>query len=245
MPKNRLTATLLYSDEHIAVFDKPTGMLVIPDRYDPTLPVLLLDVRDQYGPEASNAHRIDKDTTGLVVFGLTADACKSLGKQFEERTTCKTYTAVVRGIPRTMEGTIDAPLAPDRQIPGLMRVNKKGKQATTNWKVLEGFRSGWSLLELQPQTGRTHQIRVHLANIGCPIACDPLYGNAAPLMLSSIRKGYKRKKNEPERPLIARTALHAGSIAFDHPATGERVEFTAPLPHDMEVALNMLRKWGS
>jgi 23S rRNA-/tRNA-specific pseudouridylate synthase len=152
----------------------------------------------------------------------------------------KTYHAIVIGEIHE-GGTIDTALAPDRSRGGLMRVDRHGKPSRTDYTPLEVFR-GYTLVEARPHTGRTHQIRVHLASIGHPLAVDPRYGGSESLLLSHLKAGYRPKKGREERPLIGRLTLHARAlslVAFG----GSQLELEAPYPKDFEVALTQLRKW--
>jgi 23S rRNA-/tRNA-specific pseudouridylate synthase len=153
----------------------------------------------------------------------------------------KTYLAIVLGGPRGTEGIIDLPLADDPTTVGKIRVDRKeGRESVTCFRVLERF-NGYALVELRPKTGRMHQIRVHLQSLGTPILADKLYGKGRGFYLSDVKASYKVEGDE--KPLLERTALHASGLAFLHPASGARVEFSAPMPKDMNSVLRYLRKF--
>ncbi|MBI4427723.1 MAG: RNA pseudouridine synthase [Ignavibacteriales bacterium] len=186
-------------------------------------------------------HRIDKETSGVIAFAKTAKSHKKLDEEFKCRAVEKIYIAVCEGTIESKEGEIDLPLAESAE--GVMYVmKKKGKEANTSYTIVEHFQ-GYVLVGAIPRTGRTHQIRVHLREIGLPILGDPLYGNGEPFYLSAVKVNY-RKEGE-EKPLLNRTALHAAKLTFEHPLSGGRVTCEAPLPKDMKTVVNYLRKFRS
>lgn len=243
---------VVYEDAHLLVVDKPSGLLVSPDRYDkerPNLMRLLLDGVAQGKAWATergldyvaNAHRIDLDTSGLLLLAKDKPSLVRLAEAFGNGSPQKTYLALVRGNPEADEFECDLKLRQDVRQPGRMRWARDGKKSLTRFRVVERF-GGVSLLECRPVTGRTHQIRVHLKAVGFPILSDPLYGDGAPLLLSQLKRGYRPKPDEEERPLTPRLALHAWKVALPHPVDGRPLELEAPLPKDLEVALKLLRK---
>ena len=232
--------SILLEDQDLIVINKPPGLLVLPDRYNRTLVHLYGLLKDAMGA-IFIVHRIDRETSGIVLFAKTTDMHASLNTAFEQRHVEKIYKAIVIGSPSSESGCIDLPLVEDRRDTGKMRVNeKKGKEARTDYNVVERFH-GYALIDARPQTGRTHQIRVHLSAIGLPILADPLYSRTGWFYLSSIKQNYK--SSGEEKPLIARTALHASSLAFTHPWTGEKIRIEAPLPRDMDAGLRALKKY--
>ena len=224
--------------------DKPSGWLSIADRYDPDAPVLVRELEKTEG-ELFIVHRLDKDTSGVLIFARNADAHRALSEAFETRSVAKTYRAIVRGSPSWDEESCDFPLKADGDRRHRTIVDAgAGKKALTRFTVLERYRgSAFSaaLVEAHPESGRTHQIRVHLAALGYPVLCDPLYGSPEPLLLSKV-KGKWKGDAYSERPLLARTALHAVSVEFAHPRTGEALRIEAPLPKDLRAAITQLGK---
>jgi 23S rRNA-/tRNA-specific pseudouridylate synthase len=169
---------------------------------------------------------------------------RALTAQFEGREVEKEYLALVRGLPLDDEGEIDLPIGSGGRTGKMRTGGRDAKPAQTRWTVVERF-SELAFLRVAPRTGRQHQIRVHLEAIGYPLAVDTVYGGEAGLLLSSVKRGYRRKSEKPETPLIGRLSLHASRIVFRSPARVEKVTVEAPLPHDLEVTLKQLRKWGS
>lgn len=235
---------ILFKDESLLVVDKPSGWLSIPDRYDPDAPVLVRELEKSEG-RLFVVHRLDKDTTGVLIFARTEEAHEALSEAFETRAVHKTYRAIVRGSPDWEEESCDLPLKVDGDRRHRTIVDAgRGKASRTVFKVLERYRgSGFSaaLVEAHPETGRTHQIRVHIAAMGFPVLCDPLYGSPEPLLLSKVKGKWK---GDPwgERPLISRTALHAASVEFKHPASGEDMRIEVVEPKDMRAAISQLSK---
>lgn len=234
-PTAAVNPTVLYQDDRVVVLDKPSGLAVIPERWESDAPSLATLV------PGKPVHRIDKETSGVVLLALDEAAFVDLARQFEERRIAKRYLALVHGTPRWSELRCEQPLsiAADRRHRTV--VGPGGKEAVTEFSVRERFR-GFCRIEARPLTGRTHQIRAHLAHLGHPIVGDVLYGGA-PLLLSGFKRGYKAR--DQERPLIARVALHALSIGFRHPETGDWLTVEAPLPEDLDVALRQLNKWAA
>ncbi|MCB0571599.1 MAG: RluA family pseudouridine synthase [Phaeodactylibacter sp.] len=235
---------IIYEDEVLLVASKPAGLLSIPGRYDKGEPSLLSLLNEHY-TRVLTVHRIDRDTSGLIAFARNEEAHKHLSQQFEARSTRKTYLALLDGRPLQAEGIIDSPIAADPAHPGKMKTARKGKAARTSYRILENFRA-FSLAEVEIETGRTHQIRVHFASIGYPLAIDALYGRREALLLSDIKqRGYHLGRGQEERPLMSRLSLHAWKLELEHPATGQPMAFEAPLPKDLSAVLRQLRKWGN
>ncbi|MCX6121765.1 MAG: RluA family pseudouridine synthase [Ignavibacteriales bacterium] len=231
---------ILLEDETIIVLNKPAGLLVLPDRFDRKLMNLYDLLKETFGT-IFVVHRIDRETSGVVLFAKTAEAHAFLNAAFEKRQVEKSYRAIVVGSPNADSGCIDFPISENEHGVRKMKIDKKnGKEAITDYKVLEKI-NGYALIEATPHTGRTHQIRIHLSAIGLPILADPLYSNSGRFFLSSIKRNYK--SNGEEKPLLARTALHAFSLSFIHPATGEKTFIEVPMPKDMETVLKVLKKY--
>jgi len=230
---------IIYEDERLIALNKPSGLLSIPDREgkDISLKKLLIEKYDRI----FTVHRLDKDTSGLIVFAKTEDAHKHLSKQFEERQTEKIYQGFVLGSPAEKKGTIDAPIAEHPAKKGLMTVYRKGKESITDYEVLEDLKI-FSWVQFQIHTGRTHQIRVHAKHIGHPILCDDLYGDGKSILLSSLKHKFKLSKNEwEEKPILNRLALHALSLILKK-MDEEPIKLEAPLPKDLRALLQQLRK---
>lgn len=239
MEAARWQIEILYEDADLLVVNKPAGLLAVPDRYDKTLPNLWDLLRQRHGlPELTNPHRLDRHTSGVMIFTKTPEAYRRLTAQFRDRLIRKEYLAICAGVPTNQTITLPVGERPDR--PGLARIDPaNGKNAETHISVLEAFRCH-SLLGVVITTGRLHQIRVHLQAIGHPLIGDADYGGS-PLYLSALKPGYKQKCNELEKPLLNRPALHAAAITLTEPAQ----TFRAPVPEDFQVALRYLRRFAA
>ncbi|MBM3238107.1 RluA family pseudouridine synthase [Candidatus Poribacteria bacterium] len=246
-PEN-IPLNVLYEDGAIIVINKPAGMVTHPaaGNYAGTLVNAILahcpDLSGIGGVQRPGiVHRLDKDTSGVLVVAKTDWAHQSLAVQFKEHRVKKIYLALICGIPAQDNGTIIAPIGRSIRNRQKMAVtNLRAREAITHFKAIERY-DGFSFVEVIPETGRTHQIRVHLAHIGHPVVGDQVYGG-----------GYKRAINEAHSPklkqMIAelnRQALHAHLLGFRHPSTEEYVEFTAPIPGDIRVVLDVLRSQSS
>ena len=235
---------ILFQDDHLIVVDKPADVLSVPDRHDPDLPNLKHLLAARFGT-IMPVHRLDRPTTGVLVFARTPEAHRGLSMQFEAREVEKVYLALVDGIPDPAEATIDEPIAPHPSKVGQMMVtNRNGKFARTDYKVMEEL-GKFSLVGVQIFTGRTHQIRVHMAYIGHPLLVDPFYGKRTEFMLSEVKgRRYNKGKHEVERPLLSRVPLHASRLGFTHPITGEWMHYEVELPKDMRAMVKQLQKLG-
>ncbi len=234
---------LLYEDDAVLVVNKPPHLLTIADRFG-NAENLHQQLEHRYG-RVFVVHRLDRETSGVLCFARTEEAHRHLSLQFEHHAVDKFYLALVDGVVQESEGEIDKPIGPHPSIAGKMVVGPWGKPSLTFYRVLERFQH-FTLVEALLKTGRTHQARVHLQSIGYPLVVDALYGRRPALYLSEIKgRAYKSGKfSGEERPLLERTALHAFRLRFEHPATGERVEFHADLPKDLKAVLQQLRKWS-
>ncbi|MCL4162430.1 UNVERIFIED_CONTAM: hypothetical protein GTU68_040034 [Idotea baltica] len=230
---------LLYEDDDCLAIHKPAGLLSVPDRHDPAI-INVKHLQQNEDPNRLMVHRLDKDTSGILLIAKTEKAQVHLSSQFEQQTIDKEYLAIVHGIPASSQGVIEAALVEHEHLKGRMIIHKKGKSALTNWFLEDSFKFH-SLLRLKPTTGRTHQLRVHLAHIGHAILSDPKYGDGKALFLSSFKRKVNPNKYGQERPLISRTALHARKITFDN-LQGEKIEIICELPKDMRASLNQLSK---
>ncbi len=239
---------ILFEDDAVIAFDKPGGLRLTPDRRDQLRENLPDLARARLGPGPALVHRLDDDTSGLVLFAKTKAALDFLSGQFQAKTVLKTFQALTVGIPAQDEFTVDLVIKEDEGKPGRMCVVKKhGAASLTEFTVREKFprpagRASFAWVECRPLTSRPHQVRLHLAESGTPVLNDRLYGDGTQLLLSDLKRGYKGRPDE--RPLLARLALHAGGLTFRHPLTREPMTLTAPLPKDLEVPLKYLRKFG-
>lgn len=235
---SRQLFSIIFENNDFVVVDKPSGLLSIPDREGDEVSLKRI-LKDKYG-EIYTVHRLDKDTSGLIIFAKNEETHKYLSQSFEERSVEKFYQGIVKGALHEKEKTIDAPIAQNTVKKTQMIVHKRGKASVTDYRLLEEFRK-YSLVEFRIYTGRTHQIRVHMQYIGHPIVCDDLYGDGEPVYLSSIKKNYNLSKNElEEKPLLSRLALHAHRLSFIF--NNEKFEFEAPLPKDMSALIQQMRK---
>jgi RluA family pseudouridine synthase len=245
---------VLFEDEHLLALDKPSGLLTSPDRYDPNRPNLMKLLhagiaeskpwaRERGLNYLSNAHRLDFETSGVILLAKNKEVLVQLADLFGAEKPAKKYVALVQGTPIEDEFEIDARLSPHPVKLGFMRVDpKNGKKSRTKFSVMEKF-SRWTLIRCEPFTGRTHQIRIHLRHAGVPIVGDELYGGK-PLWLSRLKPSYRLKPGKEERPLLARVALHAEQLELKHPVTSELVSITAPWPKDFNVAVKYLRQFA-
>lgn len=236
----------LYRDEALICVLKPAGMSVIPDRRQVGKTAVQICRQMLEGEDCTPrpVHRLDKWTSGALIMALQKKYVEPLGKLFAERKVNKTYLAIVRGRPIPDEGVIDEAIGPnDRRMTKIIVGGKLCKPAVTRFRTLCKWQ-GFSLVEAKPETGRTHQIRVHLSHIGHPILCDSLYGGGDAIYLSELKLDYKLGRGKREKPLLSRQALHAEKIRFVTPATGKEVEVKAPLPHDLEVVAKKLDRYA-
>ncbi|MGH7997690.1 MAG: RluA family pseudouridine synthase [Opitutaceae bacterium] len=252
---------ILFEDESLIAFDKPAGLLVAPDRWDKRRENLMTTVHERLGRQVANAHRLDADTSGVLLCAKTKPALDFVTGQFQAKAVEKVYLAlaVVLPVERAMkvaapirdeagglpaEFSVELAIGPDERQPGRMRLHRRqgGKPSRTDFRLLEGFgRFAW--VECRPATGRTHQIRIHLASAGAPVLGDRFYGDPeVRLLLSELKRRYKGR--ERERPLIGRLALHSSRLRLFHPNTREPVAIEAPLPSEFAVALKYLRRFS-
>ena len=246
---------VLFEDDQLLAVDKPPGLLVSRDANDATLPNLmdLLHSGIERGAAWARlpgrsflaaAQRLDTEASGILLLAKNKDVLATLASAFGSEQPGRTYLALVQGTPAEEKFRNGSKLAANTVVPGAFRVDPhNGKRSLTNFEVAEKF-DGWTLMKCEALTDRPHQVRVHLRNLGLPLAGDALYGGK-PLLLSRLKSHYRLKPNRTERPLMDRPSLHADSLAFPHPVTSIEVKITAPLPKDMAVAIKYLRRYAS
>ena len=236
--------SLIYEDDNIAVLNKSSGITVTPERWDLSresldkLAAEYLRIRRVY-----TVHRIDRDTSGLVVFAKNSETHRTLSLAFEDRQVKKRYIAAVHGRPSWKETICDLPLIPNGNKQHLTIIDKyRGKRSLTAFRLL-GSAGNYSILEALPETGRTHQIRVHLSSLGHPIVCDELYGSRKPVLLSSFKRGWRGDPQE-ERPLLSRLGLHAAELFIPDYAGADTpgLSLKAPLLRDMAALIKQMEK---
>jgi 23S rRNA pseudouridine1911/1915/1917 synthase len=247
----KMKVDVLYQDQDLLAVNKPAGIPVEPSRWGEHPEHLggamlawaekqkradgLIDVR----PRA--LHRLDLGTTGVILYALNLEAERYYRQLFADRKVAKTYHALVLGEVRE-GGVVDLPLEQEKRDGSRMKVVKKGGKASiTEYEPLQRFR-GYTLIEARPKTGRTHQIRVHMAALGFPLAVDPLYGGRESMMLSELKSGYRPKAGMPERPLMDRLTLHAQQIQLTSPQ-GELITIKAEYPKDLRILLSKMEKF--
>jgi len=239
-PEVNLDITVLYEDDWLLAVNKPAGLRVHSQGRFVTAN-LIYHLRHQHQPpypEAHLAHRLDADTSGVVVLARDKETLAALARQFERGEVGKTYLALVHGVPAAAQGVIDLPIGKvaGGEVPR-HGVAAGGKTAVTHYRVLETFGSAYALLELRPTHGRTHQLRVHCTAVGHPIVGDALYTMDDAAYLAWRREG----NHQGEMDLMRRQALHCAHTAFVHPKKETAVQITAPLPSDMETLVARLR----
>ena len=243
MKKNKLY-NILTIDEAIVAVNKEARLAVLSGRGRTENLLDMLTANPALGgTKPLMVHRIDADTSGVILFARTPEAQKAIAEQFRRRTVLKEYLALVRGTPLNESGSVDMPIGndPNDKLKMVIR-GLEPKKCRTKWVVGERY-AGVTLLKVYPVTGRRHQIRVHLKAMGYPLAVDPLYGGEK-LLLSEFKRHYKLGKFQEERPLMDRLTLHANQLTFEHPLSGERVTLEAGLPKDFRSTLEALEKWA-
>ncbi len=230
---------IVFENDDVVAVNKVAGLLSIPNRDQSEISLKEI-LAKKYG-KIFTIHRLDKDTSGLILFAKNETAHKYFSLVFSERRVIKTYIGVVVGSMPDNEGSIVLPIGENPSVKGMMNVHRNGKPSHTDYKVVDAFPQ-YSLVQFRLHTGRTHQIRVHTKEMGAPLVCDPLYGDGKPLLLSAIKKKYKIGKNvEEERPIINRLALHSYQLELKL-ADGTAIKLEAVLPKEFVATVNQLKK---
>lgn len=230
---------ILFENDDLVAVSKPAGLLTVPDREQKETSLKEI-LNSKYG-KIWVVHRLDRDTSGVIVFAKNETTHKYLSQLFEGREVQKFYLGLVNSSIAAKSGTIDAAIAEHPVIKGKMVIHRKGKNSVTDYEVLEDF-GLFSWVKFQIHTGRTHQIRVHMQHIGHFIVCDETYGDGKPVLLSSFKKKFHlSKKEEEEKPILNRLALHSHQLIFKD-ADGKEINIVAEPPKDLRALLNQLRK---
>jgi 23S rRNA pseudouridine1911/1915/1917 synthase len=249
---------ILHEDDAIIIVDKPAGMIVHPARghWEGTLASALAHhfgaLSGRGGPTRPGiVHRLDRDTSGVIVVAKNDQVHDAIAAQFKARQVEKEYLAIVAGVPDRDRDVIDEPIGDHpthREKKAIRREDANARAAVTGYEVIERF-AGYALLRVRPRTGRTHQIRIHLAHGGYPVLCDRLYGGRSQISESELMPRDKTAETlaagKLKQPLLERQALHAHRLTLAHPASGERMSFEAAPPADMLRTLEALRRWRS
>lgn len=223
---------VLFEDDNYIAVNKPPFLSTLEDRNDN---VNLLALARRYDERAQVCHRLDKETSGVLVISRNADAYRHLSIQFEKRQVVKIYHAVVDGIHNYKDHLVDAPIL--KHDDGIVKIDRRGKTAQTYFTSLVSYRLH-TLMECRPVTGRMHQIRIHLSLLGAPIVGDSMYGGK-PFFLSQVKRSFNLKKDSEEEPFMKRMALHASSLEFDD-LGGRRLKVEAPYQKDMNALVRQL-----
>jgi 23S rRNA pseudouridine1911/1915/1917 synthase len=230
---------IIFENDDFVAINKPAALLSIPDRMG--VERSLKDfLKERYG-NIYTVHRLDRNTSGIIVFAKTEEAHKELSLLFESREMEKFYVGLVNGQMIYPAGTVDAPIMEHPGKTTKMITHVKGKPSITDYEVLESFRL-YSWVQFQIHTGRTHQIRVHMQHLGHSIVCDEIYGDPKPILLSSIKRNFKLAKlAEEEKPILSRLGLHSHRLNFT--LKGKAYNLEAPIPKDLKALLQQLKKW--
>jgi RluA family pseudouridine synthase len=244
---------VLYEDDHLLALDKPSGLLVSPDPQEPDRPSLIgllhsgIAAAKPWALERSltylmNTHRLDAEASGLLLLARSKPVLASLSNLFASEKAPSTFAVVVQGAPQGDRFEVEGKLSPHPTPAGFFRVDsRRGKKSRTVFEVREKF-AEYTLLKAEPCPGRAHQVRAHLRSIRLQVVGDRLYGGR-PLLLSSLKRGYRLKPDRTEHPLMNRPALHAEQLSIPHPVTGVVLTISAPWPKDLTVAMKYLRRY--
>lgn len=231
---------ILHENEDFIAINKPAGILSIADRFHPEI-INVHTYLNRSDDDFYTVHRLDRDTSGVLLFAKSKEAHRALSLIFEHREIQKYYLALVDGVPSDPQSIIDAAIIEHPHKKGQYTIHRKGKPSQTSYNVEQTWQR-YSLLKLQLHTGRTHQIRVHLDHIGHRLLVDKLYGQREAFYLSEIKgRKYNRSRDEDERPLLHRQPLHAAELIFTW--KDQEIKISAPLPKDMRATINQIDKW--
>ncbi len=233
---------IIHEDENLLVINKPSGIYTIPDRFDVNLPNIYSIFNQKYG-KIFIVHRLDRDTSGILLLAKNAETHKYLNDLFAEQGIIKMYHAVTYGVIPENEFDIDIPITTSPSKKGMSIPSSRGKVSLTKIKVVQRFKF-CTLVEADLVTGRHHQLRVHLYSIEHPLYIDELYGSPVPFYLSTIKTKFNLKKHTDEQPVISRITMHAFSLEFIHPTTNLKVKYEASYPKDFEIFLKLLNKYS-
>ncbi len=231
---------ILFEDEDFLLVNKPPHLATLDERTRDRGGSLLRLAKDHH-PELQAAHRLDKETSGVLAFAKNPAAYRHLSMQFEHREVTKRYHAVATGVQKLESISVFLPILPLKNGTAVKIDRAAGKPAETIFNTLKCYRN-YTLVECIPITGRMHQIRIHLSCLKAPIVCDPQYGGEA-IYLSELKRKFNLKKETEELPIIQRVALHAHSLSFFR-MNGEGIRVEAPYPKDFDVLIKLLDKWG-
>lgn len=241
---------ILHDDSDFCAVTKPAGISTVSERWDKSA-LCLIDLlwnhwkkTEPDSPRPHVVHRLDKETTGVILFAKNGTAQTHLRNQFMAREVKKSYGALVEGLPDPPRGESIFHVEENPSRPGSMRFHSSGKECRSRYQLLEAFKDH-SWVEIQPHTGRTHQVRLTMLKLGAPVCCDTLYGSGNPLLLSSFKRNYRPGRDGLEHPLLSRLGLHAQSIQFRHPSRDTEMTVESILPKDLAASLRQLRRWGT
>jgi 23S rRNA pseudouridine955/2504/2580 synthase/23S rRNA pseudouridine1911/1915/1917 synthase len=229
---------IIFETTDLIAINKPAGLFSVPDRFG--VEISLKQILQEKIEKVFVIHRLDKETSGVILFAKNAETHKALNELFEHRKIEKYYLGLVLGSLINTTGEIDANISEHPYKKGVMTTNGKGKQSLTTYEVLKNYKK-YTWVKFRIHTGRTHQIRVHSKHIGHPIVCDEIYGDGKPILLSEIKPKYKLSKAEwDEKPILARVGLHAYQLIFDW--KDKKIDLIAEPPKDIRALLQQLDK---